>query len=203
MELVLPDIETFASARIETERPMTDDEFWCYCSCLPDNLRAEREPNGEIIIMPPAGWGSSNWNAHITIQLGNWAIRDGRGQISDSNTNFILPNRAARGPDAAWISNTRLATLTREQKRRFLPLCPEFVVELKSPSDRLTRLKAKMEEWIENGAQLAWLIDPDTRTVYVYRPGKGPEELKDADSIAGEGPVAGFVLDLGPIWRGL
>jgi Uma2 family endonuclease len=203
MELVLPDIEALASARIEMERPMTDEEFWCYCSCLPDNLRAEREPNGDIVIMPPAGGESSNRNSDLTAQLAVWAKRDGRGRAFDSNTNFILPNGAARGPDAAWISNSRVATLTTEQKRRFLPLCPDFVVELKSPSDRLPRLKAKMEEWIENGAQLGWLIDPDTRTIYIYRPAKRPEELKDADSITGEGPVAGFVLDLCPIWRSL
>jgi Uma2 family endonuclease len=203
MELVLPDIEAFVYARIETERPMTDSEFWCYCSCLPDNLRAEREPNGDIIIMPPAGGESSNRNLHIIVELGLWARRDGRGRGFDSNTNFVLPNGAARGPDAAWISKTRLASLTSQQKRRFIPICPDFVVELKSPSDRLPRLKTKMEEWIENGAELGWLIDPDTRTVYIYRPGAKPEELKDADSIGGEGPVAGFVLDLGPIWAGL
>jgi Uma2 family endonuclease len=203
MELVLPDIEALASARIETERPMTDDEFWCYCSRLPDNLRVEREPNGDIIIMPPAGGESSNRNIHISAQLDVWAIKDGGGEAFDSNANFILPSGAARGPDAAWISNARLATLSSEQKRRFLPLCPDFVVELKSPSDRLPRLKAKMEEWIENGAQLGWLIDPDTRAVYIYRQGAKPEELKDADSVAGEGPVAGFVLDLRRIWRGL
>ncbi len=203
MELVLPDIETFDSARIETERPMTDDEFWCYCSCLPDNLRAEREPNGDIIVMPPAGGESSNRNVHIIAQLHVWAVKDGSGDAFDSNTNFVLPSGAARSPDAAWISNARLATLTREQKRRFLPLCPEFVIELKSPSDRLPRLKAKMQEWIENGAQLGWLIDPDTRMVYIYRPGANPDEVKNADFVAGEGPVTGFVLDLGPIWRGL
>jgi Uma2 family endonuclease len=203
MELVLPDIETLASARIETERPMTDDEFWEFCSCLPDNLRAEREPNGDIIVMPPAGGESSNRNVFILIQLGAWAIADGRGEAFDSNTNFILPSGAARGPDAAWISNARLATLTSRQKRRFIPLCPDFVVELKSPSDRLPRLKAKMEEWIENGVQLGWLIDPDTRTVHIYRPGTQTEERKDAESIAGEGPAAGFVLPLAQVWRQL
>jgi len=137
MELVLPGIESLASARIETETPMTDEEFWCFCSSLPDNLRGERDPNGDIIIMPPAGGESSNRNLHIIIELGLWARRDGRGRGFDSNTNFILPNGAARSPDVGWILNSRLATLTAQQKRRFLPLCPDFVVELKSPSDRL------------------------------------------------------------------
>jgi Uma2 family endonuclease len=201
MGLLLPDIETLTSARIETERPMTDEEFWEFCSCLPDNLRAEREPNGDIIIMPPAGGESSGRNSELIAQLAVWARRDGRGRAFDSDTNFVLPSGAARGPDTAWIHKTRLASLTREQKRRFIPLCPDFVVELKSPSDRLPRLKAKMEDWIENGAQLGWLVDPDTRTVYIYRQGSKPEERREAESIAGEGPVEGFVLYLGAIWE--
>jgi len=203
MQVVLPDIENLTAARVETERPMTDDEFWDFCVRLPRNLRVEREPNGEIVIMPPAGGESSNRNSEICRQLGNWSLTDGRGTTFDSNTDFILPNGAARSPDAAWMNKSRLSRLTKQQKRQFLQLCPDFIVELKSPSDRLPRLKAKMEEWIENGAQLAWLIDADERTLYVYRPGQAPEERRDIQTLAGEGPVAGFVLELTAIWEGL
>jgi Uma2 family endonuclease len=142
-------------------------------------------------------------NNKLSSQLDTWATRDGRGIAVDSSTDYFLPNGAARKPDASWVLKSRLARFSNEEKRKFLHLCPDFVVELKSPSDRLTRLKAKMEEWIENGAKLAWLIDPDTRTVYIYRPETKTEELKDADSVAGEGAVAGFVLDLAPIWQGI
>ncbi len=192
----------FTAARIETERPVSDDEFWEFCAANPDS-HVEREPNGDIVIMPPAGGETGHRNMEISYQLTRWSHTDGRGAAFDSSTNFILPNGAARSPDAAWIMRNRLARLTKQQKQRFLPLCPDFIVELRSPSDRLPRLKAKMEEWIENGAQLGWLIDADHRTIHVYRPGASPEELVNVDSIAGEGPVAGFVLELVKIWEGL
>jgi Uma2 family endonuclease len=136
-------------------------------------------------------------------QLSAWSKRDGRGRAFDSNSEFFLPNGAARGPDAAWINKNRLAKLTKEEKKRFFHLCPDFVIELTSPSDRLSKVQAKMVEWIENGAALGWLIDADTQTVYVYRPGKEPERFVDIDFIEGEGPVKGFHLDLTDIWAGL
>jgi Uma2 family endonuclease len=188
---------------LELERPPTDEGFWEFCAALPKHLRIERERNGTIVIYPPGNLETGCRVVEVTCQLGEWAKRDARGIAMGSCTDYFLRDGSARGPHAAWVLKARLAQFSRKEKRRFLHLCPDFVVELKSPSDRLTRLKAKMEEWIENGAQLGLLIDPETRTVYIYRPGTKPEELKDADSVAGEGPVAGFVLDLGPIWRGL
>jgi Uma2 family endonuclease len=181
---------------------MDDDEFYAFCA---ENrkVRIEREANGEIIIMPPAGGETSYRNHNLNGQLYVWSERDGRGRAFDSNSEFFLPNGAALGPDAAWISNRRLAQLTKEQKKRFMYLCPDFIVELMSPSDRLSKVQAKVVQWIENGAALAWLIDPDQRTVYIYRPDRDPQRLVDVDHVDGEGPVEGFRLELANIWAGL
>ena len=133
-----------------------------------------------------------------------WAKKDGRGRAFDSNTEFLLPNGAAFAPDGAWVERERLALLSKEQKRKFLPLCPDFVIELMSPSDRLKDVQSKMSEWMENGAHLAWLIDPDNLTVYVYRRGhENAEKLVGVRMVEGEGPVAGFRLQLEDIWAGL
>jgi Uma2 family endonuclease len=198
MQIVLPDAE----AQLRLERPMDDDEFFEFCANNPD-VRIERDANGIIDITPPAGFETGYRNSDLTAQLRNWAIADGRGIAVDSNSEFLLPNGAARGSDAAWVAHARLEQFSTEQKRRFLTLCPDFVVELTSPTDRLSRVKAKMREWIANGAMLGWLIDADRRTIYVYRPGGEPEEVVGADSIAGEPPVDGFRLELAMIWQGL
>ncbi len=202
MQVVLPDSETGAMYAIRRERPMKDNEFFEFCM-RNSNLRIEREANGEIIIMPPCGGEASHRNSDLTSQLVVWAKPDGRGQVFESSSEFFLPNGAARGPDACWILKSRLASLSRGQRRRFMPICPDFVVELMSPSDRLPRVKAKMREWIDNGAALGWLIDADRRTVYIYRPDREPEKLVDVDHVDGEGPVAGFRLELSDIWREL
>jgi Uma2 family endonuclease len=181
---------------------MEENEFFEFCA-KNSELRIERDTNGDIIITPPAGGESSNRNLDVTGQLYVWSKQDGRGKAFDSSAGFILPNGAARGPDAAWILNSRLAALSRNQRRRFLPLCPDFVVELVSPSDRLDKVKAKMREWLENGVALGWLIDADNRTVVVYRPGREPQELFDVDHIDGDGPLEGFRLELNEIWQGL
>ena len=156
--------------------------------------------DGEIIIMPPAGMESGHQDLELGTQLNSWAKRDGRGRAFGCSAGFALPNGATLSPDASWISHARLATVTREQKRKFAPICPEFVVEVQSPSDSVPRLKRKMYEWIDNGAQLGWLILPDSKTVYVYRPGQEPEFLTSITHLKGDGPVEGFVLDLTEIW---
>ena len=202
MQVELPEAFTDATVRIETGCRTDDDAFWDFCVANPD-LRIEREPNGDIVIMPPTGFGTGNRNNNIAVQLGVWAERDGRGEAADSSTEYYLPNGAARSPDASWVLRSRLTAFTRDEKEKFLHLCPDFVVELMSPSDRLPKAKARMQEWVDNGAQLAWLIHPKKRTVYVYRPGRELEELANIESVAGEGPVAGFVLDLLKIWAGL
>jgi len=202
MQVSLPDDETCAAYAIRGERPMDDDEFFEFCGNNPD-LRVERDANGEIIVMPPAGFETGYRNSDLTAQLTIWAKADDRGIALDSNTEYVLPNSAARSPDASWVLKSRVAKLTGKQKKVFPRLCPDFVVELTSPSDRLHKVKAKMREWIDNGAQLGWLIDPDHRTVYVYRPGIEPEELVDIEHVDGESPVKGFRLELSVIWKGL
>ena len=137
-------------------------------------------------------------------QLRAWAKRDGRGRAFGTSAEFILPTGAAYSPDAAWVSNENLARLTKEQRRKFLRLCPEFVVEVMSPSDRLKTAQDKMADWMANGVQLSWLIDGDNQTVYIYRAGQSdPDTRTGISRLAGEGPVAGFELDLTEIWAGL
>lgn len=152
--------------------------------------------------MPPAGLDSGYQENQVAMQLGHWAGRDGRGVAFGSSIGFILPNRAGRSPDACWISNAQLARLDGAAKSKFPHLCPELIIEVISPSDRLKSIQAKMDEWIDNGAQLAWLID-SRRTVTVYRPGREPEELASPEIVAGEGPVEGFQFDARKLWRGL
>jgi Uma2 family endonuclease len=202
MQIELPDIGTRATIDVPGDRPMDDDQFFEFCAKNPE-LQIERDGNGKIIIMPPSGFETEHRNSEICRQLGNWAEVDGRGLAVGSNTEFFLANGAARGPDAAWIHASRLDQFDDEEVRKFLHLCPEFVVELVSPSDRINKVKAKMREWMDNGVLLGWLIDADHRTVYVYRPGREPEALVDADRIDGEGPVEGFRLDLSRVWKRL
>jgi Uma2 family endonuclease len=202
MQVVLPDVETRATFKIQAERPMDDEEYFAFCAKNAE-LRIERDANGEIVIMPPAGFETGYRNNELSRQLGNWARADGRGIALDSNTEYVLPSGAALSPDASWVLKSRLASFSKEQKKRFLPLCPDFVVELTSPTDRLARVRAKMREWIDNGAQLGWLIDADRRVVYVYRPNRQPEKLVGIEEIAGVGPVKGFRLELGEIWKGV
>ena len=202
MQVVLPDFVMRSSFEVHSEPPLSDDEFFDFCMKNP-GLRIERHASGKINIMPPAGFETGYRNNDLSRQLGNWAISDRRGVALDSSTEYLLANGAARSPDASWVLKSRLASLTKQQKKRFVNLCPDFVVELKSPSDRLSALKSKMAEWIANGAQLGWLIAPEKRTVYVYRPERPAEELSDIAFVDGEGPVAGFRLELADIWQGL
>lgn len=202
MPMDLHGIDGESTVRIERHHRMLSDEFFRFCQANPE-WQIEQTADGEIIIMPPAGIESGNRNFEIGVELGNWARRDGRGKGFDSSTGFELPNGATRSPDAAWVSKERLASLSPAQKRVFAPICPEFVIEIQSPSDSLPELKRKMSEWIDNGAQLGWLIQPDARQVFVYRPGRNPELLVNPARVEGEGPVAGFTLDLTGIWEGL
>ncbi len=178
---------------------MTDAQFFAFCQQNRD-LRIERTARGEIIIMPPAGGETGDRNADLTMQLRFWAKQDGTGVAFDSSTGFALPNGADRSPDVAWVLRTRLAVLTPEQKRRFLPVCPDFVVELRSPSDRLADTQAKMEEYLANGARLGWLIDPTNRQVHVYRPNTPVEQLDDPATVSGDPVLPGFMLDVPAIF---
>jgi Uma2 family endonuclease len=186
--------------RLHPAIELTDDEFLALCA-LNRDLRFERTSQGDIIIMAPTGAETGNRNADITAQLVNWTKRDGTGAAFDSSTGFKLPNGADRSPDAAWIARSRLKSLTAAQKEKFLPLCPDFVIELLSPTDTLAETQAKMVEYIENGAQLGWLIDPEPRQIHVYRPRQAIVVLENGLEIAGDPELPGFVLDLREIWE--
>jgi Uma2 family endonuclease len=178
---------------------LTDDQLFDFCQINRD-LRIERSARGELIVMPPTGGETSEGNAEITMQLRAWAKREGTGTTFDSSGGFLLPNTAVRSPDAAWVSKSRLASLSKEQRRKFIPLSPEFVVELRSPTDSLSVLQEKMLEYLANGTQLGWLIDPEQRRVSVYRPGMPVEILENPDTVSGAPLLPGFVLDLGEVW---
>lgn len=190
--------EEFLPATL-TARPMTDQQFADLCAEHPD-LFFEMTAEGEIIVMPPNFSKTGLRNLEIAMQLGNWARKDGRGKVGDSSTGFVLPNGARRSPDASWTPKEEIRRLPEESQDGYFHLCPPFVIELRSQSDRLRVLREKMDEYLANGARLGWLIDPETRTVEVYRSGRGPEMLTGIDSVSGEGPVEGFVLDLGTVW---
>lgn len=178
---------------------MNDKQFEEFCRLNPD-LRIEMTAEGDLVIMPPTFSRTGNRNFRLTTQLGGWTERDGTGVGFDSSALFVLPNNAKRSPDASWVSKTRLASLDENERAKFLPLCPDFVVELRSSSDSLAELQEKMREYIENGAQLGWLLDPTTRSAYVYRADGAIEEIKDAERVEGDPLLAGFVLDLQGIW---
>lgn len=195
-----PAAQPVAILRLQPALEMTDDQFFELCQINRD-LRLERTAQGDIVIMPPTGFETGNRNQEINRQLGNWTIKDGAGVAGDSSTGFKLPNAADRSPDAAWIKRERLADLTPEQKRKFLPLCPDFVTELRSPSDRLEDVRAKMEEYIDNGLRMGWLIDPQAGCVHVYRPGAAVEILQGVLEVSADPELPGFVLDLREIWE--
>jgi Uma2 family endonuclease len=186
----------------DPEQKLSLEGYLAFCRANPD-LRVERTAEGEILIVPPAGFESSHRSLSVAAQLHNWAEEDGRGKAFDSSGQFLLGDGSALSPDAAWVSNESWRRFPRRQRKGFPPLCPEFVVEVMSPSDRLKRAKAKMEQWIANGAHLAWLIHGDEETVFVYRKRHPMKTHRGVTQLAGEGPVQGFVLQLGAIWKGL
>jgi Uma2 family endonuclease len=199
--LVDPQVSAvYVTLRLRPAIELTDDEFFALCQ-LNRDLRLERTAEGDIIVMPPTGAETGNRNADITAQLVVWAKRDGIGAAFDSSTGFKLPNGADRSPDGAWVRKSRLATLAHEEKVKFLPLCPDFVIELLSPTDTLAATQAKMDEYIQNGARLGWLLDPETRQIHVYRPGEAVVVLEDVNEIAADPELPGFVLDLREIWE--
>jgi len=165
------------------------------------DLRIERTADGEVIVMAPAHSRTGNQNARLTAGLSIWADANGTGQAFDSSAGYDLPNGANRGPDASWVLNERLQALTPGQRDGFLPLCPDFVIELRSKSDRFSTVKAKMQEYIENGAKLGWLIDLLKRSVFIYRPGVAPEHLTEPESVSADPELPGFTLSLNEIWN--
>jgi len=178
---------------------ITDKEFEEFCQANKD-LRIELTSEGELIVMPPTGGITGIRNFKLTGSFAQWVEKDGTGKGFDSSTVFSLPNGAKRSPDLSWVRHDRWETLTDGERETFPPLCPDFVVELHSPTDRLSNLKKKMDEYLANGAELGWLIDPLDRKLHIYRPGAVPEVLDDPKQVSGEPLLKGFVLEVQPLW---
>lgn len=179
---------------------LSDDELFELCARNRD-LRIERTAEGDLIVMTPAGFKTGNRNAKITAALTIWAEAEGSGVAVDSSTGFRLPNGAMRAPDAAWVRSSRLESVPVDEQEKFLPLTPDFVIELISPSDEVADVQAKMQEYVAGGTQLGWLIDPFGKRVYVYRPGAVAEVLEQPSELSGDPELPGFAFDLRPIWE--
>ncbi|MCB0212302.1 MAG: Uma2 family endonuclease [Anaerolineae bacterium] len=178
---------------------LTDDQLLEFCRINRD-LQIERTAEGDLVIMSPVGAESSWRNSELTTQVHIWSKQDGTGIVFDSSGGFILPNGAMRAPDVAWVKRSRLAGFDAAQKKKFLPLCPDFVIELRSASDRLQDLQSKMEEYVANGLELGWLINPEQKQIYVYDASGQVTQLDDVDTLSGEPVLVGFTLNLKDIW---
>ena len=190
---------TTLSLNLRPVMELTDERLYLLCQANRE-LRFERTAQGELLLMAPTAGETGRRNAKLTQHLANWADMDGSGLVFDSSTGFVLPNGAMRSPDAAWLRRSRWESLRPDQKQTFIPLCPDFVIELRSGTDSLQALQDKLQEYIRNGALLGWLIDPHYRRVYVYRPGVPVKCLEKANSISGDPELPGFVLDLSQVW---
>ncbi|CAN5225037.1 Uma2 family endonuclease [soil metagenome] len=180
-------------------KQMSEDEFFDFCQ-LNRDLRIERTSEGDIIIMPPTGAETGGRNFNLTVIFGAWVKQDGTGKGFDSSTGFTLPNGAVRSPDLAWVRQERWNALPAKQRKKFAPLCPDFVAEIRSETDSLKSLQEKMEEYIANGAQLGWLFDPQSKKVYVYRPQANVKILDNPQTLSGEPLLRGFELNVQDIW---
>lgn len=182
--------------RLRFGQPVTDEELLRFCE-RNKLLQVEREANGDLLIMSPTGTEGGNAELDIATELNIWAKRDGRGRGLGPTSGVKLPDTAVRAADAAWVSWDRYNASAREAFRQFVP---EFVIELRSSSDRLKDVREKMERWMSSGVELGWLIDPERKAVEIYRPGREPEIQEGQTTVYGEGPVGGFVLELSRIW---
>ncbi|NJO75724.1 MAG: Uma2 family endonuclease [Leptolyngbyaceae cyanobacterium RM1_406_9] len=181
---------------------LTDEQFYQLCVAN-DEWRLEMTAEGELLIMPPTGGESGIRNSSLTAQLYNWNQQTQLGVVFDSSTVFRLPNGAKRSPDVSWVLKQRWEALPRYQRRRFPPLCPDFVIELRSESDTLESLRSKMQDYFTNGIRLGWLIDPQTPLIEIYRPNQEPEQLiltpASLLTLSGESVLPGFVLELASV----
>lgn len=179
---------------------LTDHELLQFCAAN-EPLRIERTAEGDIVVMTPVGGKTGNKEGYLFRELDLWVEREGRGIAFNSNTGFILPDGAMRLPDLAWLSSGKWQALTGKQQEGFIPACPEFVVELRSPSDRASLVEERMEFWMEQGALLGWLIDPQRQLAMVYRPAREPEILLKPEFLDGEGVLTGFRLKMQRFWE--
>jgi len=174
---------------------VTDDQFIAFVQANPD-LKLERTATGELIVMSPTGSESGNRNSELTADVTLWNRQARLGKVFDSSTGFRLPNGATRAPDVAWVKQECWDALTPEQRQGFAPLCPDFVIELMSKTDEVAILQDKMQEYMENGCRLGWLIMPQTQTVAIYRQGLESETISFTQKLSGESILPGFELDL-------
>ncbi|MEH1920077.1 Uma2 family endonuclease [Nostoc sp.] len=196
-----PETETLSIEIPKTIGLYVTQEQFATLAAANRDLRLERTAQGELIVNPPTGWETGERNRSLTGQLDRWyEENEDLGKAFDSSTAFILPNGATRSPDASWVSRERWQVLTPEQKGAFANICPDFVVELRSSSDRLAPLQTKMREYIDNGARLGWLINPQQRQVEIYRPELAVEVLENPSQLSGEAVLPGFVLNLRRLW---
>jgi len=178
---------------------LTDRQFAQLCRENPE-LRLELTAKQELVIMAPTGSETGRRSGELFYAFMAWAKKDGRGISFDSSTGFTLPNGAIRSPDASWVKRKRWEALSKDQREGFAPLCPDFVIELRSRTDLLADLQAKMQEYIDNGACLGWLIDPIDKRVYVYRPSQPVEVLDDPALVSGDPILPGFALHVRELW---
>ena len=184
---------------IPAETCLSDEQFFQLCQANRD-LRIERNANGDLVIMPPTGGNTSRRNSEVSADLVIWNRKTKLGVVFDSSGGFKLPNGAERSPDAAWVTLDRWNSLTPNQQERFIPLAPDFVIELRSPSDSLSALQKKMQEYIDNGTRLGWLLNRQDRQVEIYRPHQPKQVLQFPTTLSGEEVLPGLVLDLSAIW---
>ncbi|MEH2180583.1 Uma2 family endonuclease [Nostoc sp.] len=178
---------------------LTREQFYQLCEENPD-LQLERNAQGELVIMPPTGGETARSNVNLILQLASWNEQKQLGEVFDSSTGFTLPNGADRSPDVSWVEKSRWDSLTKEQREKFIPLCPDFVIEIMSPSDTLKKVQVKMHEYMSTGCCLGWLINRKKQKVEIYRPEQDVEVLKSTQTISGESVLLDFVLNMKKIW---
>ncbi|MGA2890235.1 MAG: Uma2 family endonuclease [Terracidiphilus sp.] len=186
-------------ARLRPPVPLSDDELMAF-SKANKPCKVERLASGEILVMTPSGYKNNPREAYVVHELFAWAEADGRGQVFSSNAGFNLPDGSTLSPDAGWVEASRVAALSEHEQERFLPFAPDFLIEILSPSDSLSELDAKMEQWIANGVRMAWRIDPFGGTVAIYAAGAAPVVLDRPELIEGSGPVEGFQFKMARVW---
>jgi len=198
-QMVLPDEYRLPFKLKVCETKLTEEQFVHLCQENPE-LQIELTAQGELVIMPPTGIESGRRNIRLARRLDEWTEADGTGIACDSSTMFTLPNGAKRSPDASWIQRERWEALPSQEREGFGLICPDFVAELRSPTDRLKNLQEKMQEYMDNGARLGWLIDPLEKRVYIYHPDQAVEVLDDPATLSGEPVLPGFVLQVRELW---
>jgi Uma2 family endonuclease len=179
---------------------LTDEQFDHLCEANPE-IKFERTPTGELVIMPPTGGETGRGNAKLISRFVVWNEEYNLGEVFDSSTCFKLPGGGDRSPDVSWIEKSRWDALTPEQQRKFPPICPDFVLELRSPSDNLRMVQQKMQEYLDSGIRLGWLINPEDGEVEIYRPGREVEVVRSPKELSGEDVLLEFVLNLEWLWK--